>query len=311
MRQGLRAPFRSRVVSQASERCPTLPLQNGDFRAWIRGIDNKGLYSNWSAVADFTVNAVASDAPVLISPGNFTTNNKPTFFWQGVANAKSYEILVKDVTNTAQPVVINVSTIPGTSNSYTAVTTLAPNRNYRWWVRVVTTNDKTSAWSQPLDFRVVSSDVVPEPSDSENTLGSTQLASVVVDAYAGGFLTDDVRSITAHPAGTIVQLSPEAAESFIAEPALSTDQQQPVADIDAVMEEFALDSFFTSDFDSASILPIAAGTPVVEAPTVSARNMAASDDETTVNAVTAGLLAAFTIMPRTVTEKDEKRKSQR
>jgi len=289
---------------------PTLPLQNGDFRAWIRGIDKDGLYSSWSAVADFTVNATVSNAPVLFSPGTVTTNNRPTFFWRSVANAVSYEILIKDVTNTAQPTIINVSGIAGTSNFYTATTTLAPNRTYRWWVRVVTTNNLTSAWSQPLDFRVVSSDGVPEPSDSDNTLASTQLASVVVNAYADGLLEDDVRSITAHPAGTIVQLSPGAAESFLAEPAVSTDHAQPVADIDVVMEEFALDSFFTGDFDSESILPVTAATQVVAVPAVTARNMVVSDKEITLESVTAGLLAALA-MPRAVTEKDEKRKSQR
>jgi len=289
---------------------PALPLQNGDFRAWIRGIDKDGLYSSWSAVADFTVNANASNAPVLISPRNVTANNRPTFFWQGVANAASYEILIKDVTTASQPTIINVSGIAGTSNFYTAVTTLAPNRTYRWWVRVVTTNNLTSAWSQPLDFRVVSSDVAPDPTDSDSAFGATQLASVVVNAYADRLLDEDVRSITAHPAGTIVQLAPKAAASFLAEPAVSTDHGQPVADIDAVMEEFALDSFFTGDFDSEAILPIAAATPGVAVPTATATNMAVSDKEMTVDAVTAGLLAAL-IMPRTVTKKDEKRKSQR
>ena len=286
---------------------PALPLQNGDFKAWIRGIDADGLFSQWSAVADFSINATISDAPILIAPRTISFNNLPTFTWQGVANAARYEILVKDVTNTAQPTVINVSTIVGTS--YTAVTTLPPNRNYRWWVRAVTTNNLTSPWSQPLDFRVVSSDVVPGSSDPDGTFGSTELASVVVNAYADSLLDDDVRSITAHPAGTIIQLSPEAAESFLAEPAVATNQEQPVADIDVVMEEFALDSFFTGDFDSESIAPVSTVTPVVALPATT-NNVAASDDDMTLDAVTAGLLAALA-MPRAVTEKDEKRKSQR
>lgn len=287
---------------------PTLPLQNGDFRVWIRGIDKVGLYSQWSAFADFTVNATVSNAPILISPRNSTTNNKPTFSWRGLANAASYEILIKDVTDTAQPTKINVSGIVGTT--YTATTTLAPNRTYRWWVRAVMTNNLTSAWSQPLDFRIVSSDVVPEPSDSDTILASTQLASLVVDACADSFLTDDVRSITAHPAGTIVQMTPEAAESFLTESKASTIQAQPLADIDAVMEEFALDAFVTGDLVSDSILPTAVAVPDVALQVSTDNNIADSKGGMTLESVTAGLLAALA-MPRTVKAKDEKRKSQR
>ncbi len=287
---------------------PPLPLRNGDFRAWIRGIDKDGLYSSWSAFADFTVDASPSNAPILLSPSNFTTNNRPTFFWQGVANARSYEILVKDVTNPAQPTVINFNGIAGTATSYTATTTLAPNRMYRWWVRVVTTNNLTSPWSQPLDFRIVSSDGLPESAESNDMPGANLLASVVVDAYADQLPEDDVRSITAHPAGTIVQLSPEATESFLAEPAVSADPVQPVAGIDALMEEFALDSFFMGDFDSESVLT--ATSPVVVVPAVTAGRSTVSDEEKTVDAITAGLLAAF-VLPRAVTKQDEKRKSQR
>jgi hypothetical protein len=289
---------------------PTLPLPNGDFRAWVRGIDKDGLYSPWSSVADFTVNVTVSNAPVLIAPRNVTTINKPTFFWQSVANAVSYEILVKDATTAGQPTVISVSGLSGATPSYTATTTLAPNRTYRWWVRVVSSNNTTSAWSQPLDFRVVSSDVLPESSGPENTIGATQLASVVVNAYADSLPEDDVRSITAHPAGTIVQLTPGAAESFLTESAVATEQAPPVADIDSVMEEFALDSFFTGDFDSDAIAPALITVPDVALHASTGNSVEGANNEMTLEAVTAGLLAALT-MPRTASEKDEKRKSQR
>jgi hypothetical protein len=135
---------------------PNLPLENGDFRAWIRGIDEDGLYSQWSAIADFTINATILNAPILTAPGGVTANNSPTFTWQGVANATTYEIIVKDLDSNGQLVVLNVNNIPGLS--YTATITLAPNRNYRWWVRAVTVNNQPGPWSQPLDFRVVSND---------------------------------------------------------------------------------------------------------------------------------------------------------
>lgn len=289
---------------------PALPLPNGDFKAWIRGIDKDGLFSPWSTVADFTVNVTVSNAPILIAPRNVTTINKPTFLWQSVANAVSYQILVKDATTAGQPTVISVSGLSGATPFYTATTTLAPNRTYRWWVRVVTSNNTTSAWSQPLDFLVVSSDVLPESSEPENKIASTQLASVVVNAYADSLPEDDVRSITAHPAGTIVQLTPEAAASFLTESAVATEQAPPVTDIDVVMEEFALDSFFTGNFDSGSIAPASITVPDVALHASNGDSVEGANDEMTLEAVTAGLLAALT-MPRTASEKDEKRKSQR
>ena len=66
------------------------------------------------------------------------------------------------------------------------------------------------------DFRIVSSDL-PLPVDSDSPFDPTQLASVVLTAFAENGFSDDVRSITAHPAGTVVQLTPEAAASFLAE----------------------------------------------------------------------------------------------
>ncbi|MDA1231465.1 MAG: hypothetical protein O2856_11875, partial [Planctomycetota bacterium] len=283
---------------------PSLPLQNGDFRAWIRGIDKDGLFSQWSAIADFTINATISNAPRLISPQTTITNNRPTFNWQGVANATTYEILVKDMTGVGQSTVLNVSNIAALS--YTSTVTLAPNRNYRWWVRAVTTNNQPGPWSQPLDFRIVSNDS-QTPSDTAGPFDSTQLASIVLTAALDGVLDDDVRSITAHPAGTIVQLTPEAAASFHAELSEPVEFVEQVAEIDAVMEELAFDAFFMGDIDSETTVPI---TPFVPAQGVISNDTASTSEKAAMEAVTAGLLAAMT-MSRTVSDQAEKRKLQR
>ena len=286
---------------------PTLPLENGQFRAWVRGFDKNGLASQWSGIADFTINATIGNAPLAISPRFTINDNTPTFTWQGVANAATYEIIVKNMSDGGQPTVLNVNNIAGLS--YTTTTTLAPNRNYRWWVRAVSGNNVPGPWSQPQDFRVVSTDL-PLPSDSDNPFDAVQLASVVLTAYAENRIEDEVRSITAHPAGTVVQLTPEAAASFLAESAAAVEQiehVQPLAEIDAVMEEMALDSFFMSDLGSEAGLPITALAP---ATVVFTNDAATTDEQTTLEAVTAGLLAAIA-MPRTVPTREEKRKPQR
>ena len=107
-----------------------------------------------------------------------------------------------------------------------------------------------------------------------------------------------------------MQLTPEAAASFLAESAAAVEQiehVQPLAEIDAVMEEMALDSFFMSDLGSETVLPITALAP---ATVVITNDAASTDEQTTLEAVTAGLLAAIA-MPRTVPTREEKRKPQR
>jgi hypothetical protein len=83
-----------------------------------------------------------------------------------------------------------------------------------------------------------------------------------------------------------------------------------VADIDAVMEEFALDSFFTGDFDSELSAPVSVAAPGIVLQPSTSNKIADSEDEMTLETITAGLLAAL-VVPRNVSEKDEKRKSQR
>ena len=269
----------------------------------MRGFDKAGLASQWSGPADFQISATIGNAPLAISPRFTTNNNKPTFTWSSVANAVTYEILVKNLSDGGQPTVLNVKDILGTS--YTTTSTLLPNRNYRWWVRAVSVNNVPGPWSQPQDFRVVSTDRLL-PSDSDSPFDAGQLASVVLTAFAENGMTDDVRSITAHPAGTVVQLTPEATANFLAESQAATRQVQSASEIDAVMEELALDSFFMSDLGQETVLPITALAP---ATVIITNDAVTTDDQRTLEAVTAGLLAAIA-MPRNVATRDEKRKLQ-
>ena len=235
------------------------------------------------------------NAPVALTPRTTTNNNKPTFTWQGVNGAAKYEILVKDISDSGQPVVLNISNIFGLN--YTTTKTLAPNKNYRWWVRAISAANIPGPWSQPQDFRVVSTDL-PERPDSITPFDIDQLASVVLTTSVENSFNDEVRSITAHPAGTVIQLTPEAA----AEHGQEIEFAEPVADIDAVMEEFSLDSFFMETDDMNAVLPAVAVTPV---PAV--RSETSAEERTTLEAITAGLLAAIAI-PRSVPDMEKKRK---
>ncbi len=47
---------------------PTLPLEDGQFRMWVRGFDQAGRASEWSAFSDFTIAAAISNAPSALTP---------------------------------------------------------------------------------------------------------------------------------------------------------------------------------------------------------------------------------------------------
>ena len=73
------------------------------------------------------------------------------------------------------------------------------------------------------------------------------------------------------------------------------------------MEELALDSFFMSDLGQDTTLPI---TVLAPATVIITNDAVTTDDQRTLEAVTAGLLAAIA-MPRNVPAREEKRKLQR
>ncbi len=208
------------------------------------------------------------------------------------------------MTSSGQPIILNVKSIVGTS--YTTPTTLAPNRNYRWWVRAITANNALGPWSQPLDFRVVSSDL-PIPSDSASPIDAVQLASVVLTAYADNGIDDGLRSISAHPAGTIVQLTPEAAADLFTESEAEVEALPPITEIDAVMEELALDSFFMGGNDLEIGVP---SIGIVPALNVSSHDAAESNKQEARDVILAGVLAAM-VVPGSVSNTDRKRRLSR
>jgi hypothetical protein len=103
--------------------------------------------------------------------------------------------------------------------------------------------------------------------------------------------------------GTIVQLTKEAASVFNAEFIETVETVEQAANIDAVMEELALDAFFMGNQESETMIPV---TPQA----VISNEAVSMKEKSTMEAVVAGLVAAVT-MPRIIPEQDAKRKSQR
>ena len=227
----------------------TLPLENGDFKAWVRGFDKDGNVSQWSGAADFNVTVGVGVAPVL---GNSfrNANGTQTFDWSAGTGAFSYEIIVKRISDPSQSVVLNVSNISGTT-----YTTPAPLTSgiYRWWIRGLDANGNGLPWSQPEVFFVNSTEPLVPGEAPDFILAMTNTTSVF-DVNAGIWTEDAVRSITATPAGTVVQVDPVATISVVGNnQPVALVAEEEVAGIDDVMQEWDM---FSMDDTSSSILPV-------------------------------------------------------
>jgi hypothetical protein len=286
----------------------TLPFENGTFRAWIRAFDAAGNVSQWSGNADFTIAEGIGNAPRALSPSGVIGNNTPSFFWQPGfnSNAATYELLVKRIDQASQPVVINVQNIVGTS--YTTTTTLAPGGTYRWWVRGVASSGSKLPWSQPLDFRVVSSESSGDPDD--NPLLAGNIVPVVLTVNQEIWSDElGIRSITAHPAATIVQVDPGSMveeTAAVGELSQSFDMPAPEAfAIDSLMEEWSLVDLLTeSEALSETVTMIPATPPAVTLSRVEDRDQ--DHEFQALNLLMAGLIAATIIPVEKKQDEDQK-----
>lgn len=107
---------------------PSSDLTMGLYRAWVRGRDAAGNYTAWSVLQELLV----VPGPTPIGPMNSTFDRTPTFQWNAVAGAGSYELYVRNRNTGA--LVINGQAVAGTS--YTPVGNLADGP-YRWWAVAV------------------------------------------------------------------------------------------------------------------------------------------------------------------------------
>ncbi|MFN9720936.1 MAG: PKD domain-containing protein [Planctomycetota bacterium] len=185
-----------------------LPFENGTFRAWVRGIDAAGNISQWSGFADFSISVGVGNAAVALTPSGVTANNTPRFTWQAGSNPTpaSYEILVKRIDQPAQPTVLNVKNLTGTSYTATGLT-LAPGARYRWWVRGLDVAGNGYPWSQPRNFTVVSVDEVPGATEDGSFVPEVN-ERILVSLPQEQWSSDGILSISAHPASTVVQVDP-------------------------------------------------------------------------------------------------------
>ncbi|MEJ7593453.1 MAG: right-handed parallel beta-helix repeat-containing protein [Planctomycetaceae bacterium] len=103
---------------------PAANLPMGLYRAWVRGIDAAGIHAAWSVLQEALV--VPSLTP--IGPLSGTFDRTPTFSWNPVTGAASYELYVRSQTTGAM--VVNGQSV--TATNFTPASNLIDGP-YRWW----------------------------------------------------------------------------------------------------------------------------------------------------------------------------------
>ena len=162
------------VVAGTSFQVPTR-LGDGDFRVWVRPLDDDGEAGLWSVQYNFTKNI--GQGPNLISPigGAVTTDRTPVFEWQALEGATHYELWVNNATQSIARVIhnTNVPHVEGAATiTYTDPSIVLRNSVYHWWVRAFNEDGENGGWSSRESF-FIPSPVITSPGNN-TTITTTQ-----------------------------------------------------------------------------------------------------------------------------------------
>ena len=177
---------------------PAADLPLGLFRAWIRGIDAKGNYASWSILQE----ALVVPGPAPVGPLGGTFDRTPTFSWNAVTGAASYELYVRNQITGAM--VINGQSVVATDFTPASNLTDGP---YRWWTLAVSPSNFgliKSGGSNTTDIYVGGRPTIIAPVAGSSTSDRTPTFTWrAVDGAAGYQLT--VNRINIAQAGIISQ----------------------------------------------------------------------------------------------------------
>lgn len=126
----------------------TANLPQGNYRAWVRGINVANEVGLWSFGFDFTVDEPTPNVPVILAPKanslNYVENANPTFVWELNPSAFSYNLTLFNVTlNQTAFTVTGLKT-----KQYTVPTAQRLGEyTYRAQVRALNSSGDASDWS--------------------------------------------------------------------------------------------------------------------------------------------------------------------
>ena len=131
-------------------------LPQGNYRAWVRGINRANEVGDWSTVHIFNLDEATPSIPVITAPipnpAGSVENPNPTFAWRADFDAPLYEFRLDDQTLNKTNVV-RVSNIQAKSYTIPNNQRLAEH-TYVAMVRAVNNSGEMSDWSAPYRVRI-------------------------------------------------------------------------------------------------------------------------------------------------------------
>ncbi|MCA9008243.1 MAG: hypothetical protein KDB01_00780, partial [Planctomycetaceae bacterium] len=131
-------------------------LPQGQYHAWVRGINSVNEVGEWSARYTFTIDEPTPLIPVITAPvgglAGSVSNTNPTFVWKSELNAPFYEFVLDDQTDRKFNV-IRVNNLQTTSYTVPVSQTLVEH-TYVAWVRARNNSGEASNWSAPFQVRI-------------------------------------------------------------------------------------------------------------------------------------------------------------
>ena len=211
---------------------PRTALAGGDYRWSVRGRLGNVLNGNWSLTKDFNNRG----RPVVLTTSGTTTDRTPTIVWSAVTGADSYHVnIVRLDTGRA---ILYVQNLKGTS--FAPLTDLAP-REYRIWVRAVSTTGVISEWGNFVNITITSAD---PPAINHFIAGDSVVPVLMPDVFEDQGASDIAdTSITAGSSITMAsetEIEPEQGEEIALPMEAGKVPQQVSGNIDIVMTEWAL-----------------------------------------------------------------------
>ena len=175
---------------------PTVNMVVGTTYYWrARARDKAGNWGAWSTVRSIITQATLPVAPVVTSPalGLVTNNTTPTFTWNAVAGATSYDVQIDNLSTFASPEVTGNTG----STSFTPSSPITPDSLYYWRVRTVNATGGGSAWTAArtltIDTTAPAAPALSTPIDSVTPVGTPIFiwaAAVGANAYQFQYSSD-------------------------------------------------------------------------------------------------------------------------
>lgn len=173
--------------------------QNGEWAFRVRAVDATGATSDWSTACPITLDTVAPDQPVHLSPANNAAINYNNFWfdWTDVAGAAGYEVQFSQSNSTDGSGALNVGVWPGDASHNQPTESRAwssgANGTWYWQVRAVDAAGNKSGWTTPWSVTIdMAAPAAPTNLGWQTASGTIVPDNGQTDEYGGTALWDTV-----------------------------------------------------------------------------------------------------------------------